>query len=106
MTPEITEAEVFDLINEIRNESENFFNMIRANVQETVGQYLSTLMDTKMTHFLGRDLYERCGGEKDHRNGSYKRKFTLKGIGSVDVKVPRDHRGDFKTEVMPRSKQY
>jgi putative transposase len=106
MKMEITVAEVFDLINEIRQQPQSLFEMIRSNVQETVGQYLSTLMDSEMTHFLGRNRYERCEGDKNHRNGSYDRKFTLKGIGSVDIKVPRDRRGAFKTEIIPRSKQY
>ena len=103
---EITVAEVFDLINEIKQQPESLFEMIRANVQETVGRYLSTLMDSEMTQFLGRDRYERCKSDNNHRNGSYDRKFTLKGIGPVDIKVPRDRKGEFKTEVIPQSKQY
>jgi len=106
MKMEITVAEVIDLINEIKHKPESLFEMIRANVQETVGQYLSTLMDTEMTQFLGRNRYERCEDNNNHRNGSYERKFTLKGIGPVDIKVPRDRKGEFKTEVIPRSKQY
>lgn len=106
MKMEITVPEVMNLINEIRKEPESLFEMIRENVQETVGQYLSSLMDTEMTHFLGRKPYERCEGKDNHRNGSYERKYTLKGIGSVDIKVPRDRKGVFKTEVIPRSKQY
>jgi putative transposase len=106
MKMEITVTEVIDLINEIKNQPESLFEMIRANVQETVGQYLSILMDTEMTQFLGRNRYERCEGKSNHRNGSYERKFTLKGIGPVDIKVPRDRKGEFKTEVIPRSKQY
>jgi len=106
MKMEITVTEVVDLINEIKNQPESLFEMIRANVQETVGQYLSVLMDTEMTQFLGRDRYERCEGKSNHRNGSYERRFTLKGIGPVDIKVPRDRQGEFKTEVIPRSKQY
>lgn len=106
MKMEITVAEVFDLINEIKQQPQSLFEMIRANVQETVGQYLSTLMDSEMTQFLGRGRYERCKGDNNHRNGSYERKFTLKGIGAVDIKVPRDRKGEFKTEVIPRSKQY
>ena len=90
MKMEVTVAEVVDLINEIRHEPESLFEMIRTNVQETVGQYLSCLMDSEMTHFLGRNRYERCEGADDHHNGSYERKFTLKGIGSVDIKDPRD----------------
>ena len=93
MKMEITIAEVFDLINEIRHKPESLFEMIRANVQETVGQYLSALMDAELTHFLGRERYERVEQNSNHRNGSYGRKFTLKGIGEVGLKVPRDRNG-------------
>lgn len=106
MRMELRVTEVVDLINQIRHEPESLFEMIRANVQETVGQYLSKLMDVELTHFLGRGRYERCEGERNHRNGSYPREFALKGIGEVAVKVPRDRKSEFKTEVLPRSKQY
>jgi len=106
MKMEITVAEVLDLINEIHEKPNNLFEMIRANVQETVGQYLTALMDAELTHFLGRDRYERCEGKTNHRNGSYPRRFTLKGIGEVGVSVPRDRKGGFSPQVLPRSKQY
>jgi putative transposase len=106
MKMDITVAEVVDLINEIHHKPNNLFEMIRANVQETVGDYLSSLMDVELTNFLGRDRYERCEGDTNHRNGFYPRKFTLKGIGEVGVSVPRDRNGEFSTEVIPRSKQY
>jgi putative transposase len=107
MKMEITVAEVFDLINEIKHQPQSLFEMIRENVQETVGQYLSCLMDTEMTQFLGRRRYERSKQvDTNHRNGSYQRKFTLKGIGEVDIQVPRDRKGQFNTQVIPRSTQY
>lgn len=34
------------------------------------------------------------------------RSYTLKGIGEVNVKIPRDRKGEFKTKVIPRSKRY
>ena len=107
MKMEITVTEVRELINEIRQKPESLFEMIRANIQETVGEYLTSLMDSDLTHFLGRDRYERPGdGQSNHRNGSYPRSFTLKGIGKVNVKVPRDRKGEFSTQVIPRSIQY
>lgn len=106
MKMEISVAEVMALINEIRQEPDSLFEMIRANVKENVGQYLSELMETELTGFLGRGRYERAEGESNHRNGSYGRKFTLKGIGEIDVNVPRDRKGEFSTQVIPRSKQY
>jgi len=32
--------------------------------------------------------------------------FALKGIGEVTVKVPRDRKGEYRTQVIPKSKQY
>lgn len=106
MKMEITVPEVFDLIKQIRKQPESLFEMIRTNVREIVGEYLSELMDVELTHFLGRKLYQRMQGQTNHRNGSYPRGFTLKGIGKVAVKVPRDREGEFTTQVIPRSKQY
>ena len=106
MKMELSVSEAMELINEIREQPEGLFEMIRTNVKESVGHYLSGLMETELTGFLGRDRYERVEGDRNHRNGSYGRRYTLKGIGEVCVTVPRDRNGDFKTQVLPRSKQY
>lgn len=63
-------------------------------------------MNAEMTRFRGRQLYQRGQTDVNHRNGSYHRNFTLKQIGAVDVKVPRDRKADFKTRVISRSKHY
>ena len=44
MKMETSVAEVRELINEIRQQPGNLFDMIRVDVQETVGQYLSALI--------------------------------------------------------------
>ena len=108
MKLEMTVAEVSEIFKEIQKQPEQLFDMIRVDIRETVGQYLTTMMNQELTHFLGRDLYKRGIGQTDvnYRNGSYHRDFTLKGIGEVQVKIPRDRKGDFKTQVIPRSKQY
>ena len=64
MKMEITVPEVMELINEIRQEPEALFEVIRTNVKESVGQYLSELMETELTGFLGRDPYETPGRPK------------------------------------------
>jgi putative transposase len=45
-------------------------------------------------------------GATDYRNGSYTRTFCIKGIGDVEVRVPRDRDGDFQSQVLPRAKRY
>ena len=84
---EITVPEVTDLIKEVQQRPGEFFEMIRVRVKENVGRYLSELMDMELTDFLGRGCYERSERESNHRNGSYGRHFTLKGIGEVPLKV-------------------
>ena len=51
MKMEISVAEVRELINQIRQQPGKLFEMIRVNIQKTVGQYLSTLMDSELTDF-------------------------------------------------------
>ena len=52
---------------------------------------------------MGREHYQRKSGNTNSRNGTYKRGFTLKGVGKVQVKVPRDRNGAFHTKVIPKS---
>jgi len=106
MKVEISVPEAVEIFKEIQEQPENLFNMIRFDIKKTVGEYLTSMMNAELTHFLGRKPYERGGKDDNHRNGSYERDFTLKGIGKVQVNVPRDRKGEYKTQVIPRSKQY
>jgi putative transposase len=106
MKVEISVPEVVGFFKEIQQKPDRLFEMIRVDIRKSVGEYLSELMDMELSSFLGREHYERIEGKSNHRNGSYPRGFTLKGVGEVNVKVPRDREGAFKTEIIPRSKQY
>ena len=107
MKVEMSVPEAVSLFKEIQQQPEKLFERIRMDIRDNVGQYLSKLMEMELTHFLGRKPYERRE-QKDpnHRNGSYDRNVTLKGIGPVEVEVPRDRKGAFKTQVIARSKRY
>ena len=106
MKLEITVNEVTEIFKGIQQRPEQLFEMIRLDIKEVVGDYLTAMMNTELTNFLGREPYVRNAGDVNHRNGSYGRGFTLKGIGEVRVNVPRDRKGEFQTAVIPRSKQY
>lgn len=106
MRIEISVPEVVSVFKEIQAQPEKVFEMIRLDVREAVGKYLSEMMNAEITHFLGRERYERQGSEPDYRNGSYSRHFAIKGIGDVSVRVPRDRDGKYETQVIPHSKQY
>jgi len=99
MKLEISVPEVIDIFKKIQWQPEQLYDMIRTDIRETIGQYLSGLMDAELTHFLGRKPYERLKGDVNHRNGSYECNFTLKGISEVDLQIP----GDRKVTLKPMS---
>jgi len=99
-------TEMRKVFKEMQAQPERIFEMIRTEMNQGVGEYLSELMRTELSHFLGREPYERKGGETNHRNGFYERRFAMKRFGEVRVEVPRDREGEFRSEVLPRSKRY
>jgi len=106
MKLEVTVSEIADIFKEIQERPGQLFEMIRLDIKEVVGKYLTAMMNAELTHYLGREPYVRVVGNVNHRNGSYGRGFTLKGVGEVHVDIPRDRNGEFETSVIPRSKQY
>ena len=106
MKLELTIAETKEIIKIIQKRPEELFEMIRLDVKESVGKYLTAVMEADLTDFRGRESYARVAGNDKYRNGGYDRSFTLKNIGEVKVKVPRDRAGEFKTSALPRSQQY
>lgn len=106
MSLEINVPEVFEVFKEICAAPEKLFDMMRLDLREIAGNYLTALMEWELTIHLGRKRYERRRGTVNHRNGSYPRHFTIKGIGDVEIKVPRDRQGTFQTAVLPKGRQY
>jgi putative transposase len=106
MELKVSVSEALTLIKEVEGVSAKIFEYIGVSIQEAVGSFLTNLMEQELTHHLGRDKYEQKEGQTDYRNGSYTRTFCMKGVGDVELKIPRDRDGDFTSQVIPRSKQY
>lgn len=82
-------------------------------------QAISELLKCELTAHLGREKYERhsvysdqklpaCEKEdgQNYRNGSYHRKFTAKGIGEMNIEVPRDRNGTFNSRLIDKYRRY
>jgi len=81
MKLEVSVPELVKVFKEIQKQPEHIFEMIRLDVREIVGDYITAMMGAELTYFLGREPYA-CGQEEvNHCNGSYDRVFTLKNIG-------------------------
>ena len=84
---------------------ESIFKMIRSEVRHAVRHYLNEMMKAELSDHLGRQPYERKNSNGNHRNGFYHRSLVLKGLGEVDLSVPRDRKGKFRSLIIPRSKR-
>ena len=98
-------TEFLSVCKAIQLRPERILKMIRTEIRVSTGRYLSELMKVELGEYLDRKPYERKKGESNHRNGFYHRNFTLKGVGPVDLSVPRDRMGKFKSLIIPRSKR-
>jgi putative transposase len=106
MELKVSVSEAIALIKEVENVPAKILEYIGMNIQKEGGTFLSNLMDRKLTDHVGRKRYERKEGNSDYHNGGYVRTFCIKGIGDVEVRVPRDRNGDFQTQVLPRCQRY
>jgi transposase-like protein len=64
-------------------------------------EVLERVMEAEIELFLGRDAE---AGNK--RNGYASRTFVLKGVGALEVRVPRDRAGRFESNVVPSGRRY
>ena len=107
MKIKISVPEIVTLFKEIKKEPSKMFELIRTDVKEMVGNYISELLDIELKDHLKRNKYERSAeDDPNYRNGSYNRKFCMKSVGDTNITVPRDRKGSYKPHVLPRFKRY
>jgi putative transposase len=74
---------------------------LTTQVKEGVKDTLERLLEAEIELFLGQ---EAEGANK--RNGYRVRTFTLKGVGAVQLRVPRDRLGRFDSKIVPAGRRY
>lgn len=94
--------EVKEIFKEIIISPEKVFEMLDVNMKDVAERALSELLKVELTSYLGREKYQRSDGEINYRNGSYRRSYAVKGAGIVDLEIPRDRNGDFKSSLIKR----
>lgn len=67
------------------------------------GQALTKLMDAEISIFLGEEAERSV---RNSRNGYTTRHFTIKGLGELEIRVPRDRAGRFETAILPAGQRY
>lgn len=71
------------------------------HVQAGAREVLQRVLDAEIELFLGRGIE---AGNK--RNGYASRTFVMKGIGALELRVPRDRAGRFESRIVPPGRRY
>jgi putative transposase len=95
------------MFQEIIDSPGKIFDLMRLDFKSIAEKALSDLLKEELTHFLGRQKYQRGVTVKpNHRNGYYERQYTAKDIGELKIKVPRDRQGEFNSKVIQKYDRY
>lgn len=78
---------------------------LAGDVRGRFGDWINELMQAELSLHVGRERYERTGNRSNHRNGVRSRRITLKHLGTLELRVPRDRDGTFKSAVVPERVQ-
>jgi len=91
----------------VMSKPEHLFEMMQIDFRQIAETTLTTMLRHELTAFLGRDSYVRSDNDsKNHRNGSYDRKFAVKNLGELNIKIPRDRNGEYQTEMLEKYQRY
>jgi len=83
--------------------------MLKINLKERAEIAVSELIKLELTGFLGREKYERTSKKKNggYRNGyAPNRNYTVKGLGTIKIKVPRDRGNEFSSALIKKYDRY
>ncbi len=102
---ESTVPQVRDLFKQIMAEPERMFELVQMDLKEQCERVVNELLKAELTAFLDREPYERQAPavtEKNYRNGRYQRTYATKSIGEIDIQVPRDRNGEFRSQLIAK----
>ena len=70
-------------------------------LKSLVERMMQQILETEMTEHIGAEPYQRTDQRKGHRNG-YKYRGLKTRVGTLELLVPQDREGTFRTELFDR----
>ena len=77
-------------------------DQVKQKIKSLIQQTLQEALETELEEFLGYSKYERTG--KDNYRNGYIPKTVKTDVGEVEIKTPRDRKGEFDPKTVPKRK--
>ena len=69
---------------------------------EKMRTWIDSVLEAERDEFLGRGRYASLDEQHDnYRNGYRRRVLNFFGLGKIELKVPRDRKGEFESAWLP-----
>ena len=93
--------DVVDVVKRFETSPGQAMHDLVTQVRVGAKEALERIMNAEIELFLGQDAEAA-----NKRNGYSSRVFVMKGVGAVQLRIPRDRAGRFETKVVPASRRY
>src|SRR6266516_7298812 len=90
---------------ELARSSEKKRQSLKQHLLEKMKTWINGLLEGERDEFLGRGRHQPLDEEHDnYRNGYRPRRINFFGLGEIELRVPRDRRGEFESAWLPERK--
>src|SRR6266542_3881552 len=90
---------------ELARSSEKKKQSLKQHLLEKMKTWINGLLEGERDEFLGRDRHVPLDeGHDNYRNGYRPRRINFFGLGKIELKVPRDRKGDLESQWLPERK--
>jgi transposase-like protein len=97
---DINIAEIRKSIVDFKANRLKVFDELTSEFKTAFSKTIEEILESEITVFLGNSM------ENDNRRNGYSiREYCFKGIGTIAFKVPRDRKGKFSSEIIPKHEQ-
>jgi len=77
-------------------------NDVKQKIRDLIQQTLQEALEAELEEFLGYSKYERS--ENDNYRNGYIPKTVKTDLGEVEIRTPRDRKGEFEPKAVPKRK--
>src|SRR6266567_2312742 len=90
---------------ELARSSEKKKQSLKQHLLEKMKTWINGLLEGERDEFLGRDRHVPLDeGHDNYRNGYRPRRINFFGLGKIELKVPRDRKGELESQWLPERK--
>jgi len=93
---EINMAEAVKVLKQFKKNRMQAFETLNNDIKLAVGDYINGLLNAEMSLFLGQE--DQC---QNKRNGYKEKHYTLKGIGTLLIRLPQARNKGFNSYIIP-----